>query len=188
MEIVNLELILSTIASMIENLCQILSPVDFLSHSSATIVLRSPMPTGMIAHRHATCAAELSGTSGSVDFGTLQPPRLVLVFAYTPNVVYHLLTRTGLCHHQLAKARRQFDTHQIKTRLPTWRSQIPVAVDVVGARLLGGRGAHCRAGCRTTSDAFGVAVAHSWPSRWHPVLQSHVWLARISGEPTSLRT
>lgn len=173
---------------MIENLGLILSPIGFLSHFSATIVLRSPMLTGMIAHRHATCAAELSGTSGSVDFGTLQLPRLVLVFEYTPNVVYPLLTRTGLCDHQLAKARHQFDTHQIKTRLPTWRSQIPVAVDDVGVPLLGGRGAHCRAGCRIISDASGVAVAHSWPSRGHPVMLSHVWLARISGEPTCSRT
>jgi len=80
-----------TIASMTANLGQFLFPIGFVSQCFATIGLRSPMHTAAIAHRHATCAAESTGASGTVKFGRPQPSTRVLISAYRNNVAYPFL-------------------------------------------------------------------------------------------------
>ena len=79
---------------MTAHLGQILFPIGFVSHFLATIGLRSPFHTATIAHRHATCAAESTGTSEPVEFGGSQPSTRALISAYKNNVAYPFLIST----------------------------------------------------------------------------------------------
>jgi len=119
----NLAPIRLTIASMTAKLGQILFPIGFVSHFLATIGLRSPRHTAAIAHRHAACGAESTGTSGTVEFGRPQPSTRALISAYRNNVAYPFLDKYLVSVRMSSERLDASSTpNQTTTRLHTWRS------------------------------------------------------------------
>ena len=112
-----------TIASMTANLGQILFPISFVSQFFAPIGLRSPMHTAAIAHRHATCAAETTGASGTVEFGKPQPSTRALISSYRQNVSYPVFDKY-MASDSISSERldASLTPNQTTTRLLTWRS------------------------------------------------------------------